>query len=113
MPRSQKRGTAPRRPQGENLGDQSGPLDPHTAPTIDAAARPSKSQRKREAHALQALGAQLVALPPAQLARIALPARPSAARWRQVGEWVRTSYTLVAPKTLAARVLAEDDVDAV
>jgi ribosome-associated protein len=35
--------------------------------------RPSKSQRKREAHALQALGAQLVALPRAHLARIALP----------------------------------------
>jgi predicted DNA-binding protein (MmcQ/YjbR family) len=29
-------------------------------------------------------------------------------RWAQVEEWVRTSYTLVAPKTLAKRVLAED-----
>ncbi len=43
---------------------------------------------------------------------IALPARPNASRWRQVEEWVRTSYTLVAPKTLAKRVLAEDGVDA-
>jgi predicted DNA-binding protein (MmcQ/YjbR family) len=30
------------------------------------------------------------------------------ARWEQVEEWVRTSYTLVAPKTLARKVLAED-----
>lgn len=29
-------------------------------------------------------------------------------RWDQVEEWVRTSYTLVAPKTLAKVVLAED-----
>ncbi len=34
---------------------------------------PSKSQRKREAHALQALGENLVALTPSQLARIPLP----------------------------------------
>jgi predicted DNA-binding protein (MmcQ/YjbR family) len=26
-------------------------------------------------------------------------------RWRQITEWVRTSYTLVAPKRLARRVL--------
>ena len=31
-----------------------------------------------------------------------------ASRWQQVEEWVRTSYTLVAPKTLARIVLAED-----
>jgi predicted DNA-binding protein (MmcQ/YjbR family) len=29
-------------------------------------------------------------------------------RWEQVEEWVRTSYTLVAPKRLARRVLDED-----
>lgn len=29
-------------------------------------------------------------------------------RWQQVEEWVRTSYTLVAPKSLAKIVLAED-----
>jgi hypothetical protein len=29
-------------------------------------------------------------------------------RWQQVEEWVRTSYTLVAPKSLAKFVLAED-----
>jgi ribosome-associated protein len=73
MPWPHQRGTAPRRPPGESPGDRSRPLDPHTAPTADAAPRPSKSQRKREAHALQALGAQLVALPPAQLARMELP----------------------------------------
>jgi len=31
-----------------------------------------------------------------------------AARWELVEEWVRTSYTLVAPKSLAKIVLAED-----
>jgi predicted DNA-binding protein (MmcQ/YjbR family) len=36
---------------------------------------------------------------------------PDEARWRQVEEWVRTSYTLVAPKTLAKIVLAEDEVE--
>jgi predicted DNA-binding protein (MmcQ/YjbR family) len=30
------------------------------------------------------------------------------ARWRQIEEWVRTSYTLVAPKSLAKVVFAED-----
>jgi predicted DNA-binding protein (MmcQ/YjbR family) len=35
--------------------------------------------------------------------------KPSADRWRQVEEWVRTSYTLVAPKALARIVLAEDE----
>jgi predicted DNA-binding protein (MmcQ/YjbR family) len=34
----------------------------------------------------------------------------STARWHQVEEWVRTSYTLVAPKALARRVLTEDGV---
>ena len=29
-------------------------------------------------------------------------------RWRQIEEWVRTSYTLVAPKSLAKTVLADD-----
>jgi predicted DNA-binding protein (MmcQ/YjbR family) len=32
-------------------------------------------------------------------------------RWQQVEEWVRTSYTLVAPKALAKLVLAEDGID--
>ena len=29
--------------------------------------------------------------------------------WTQVEEWVRTSYTLIAPRRLAKLVLAEDD----
>jgi predicted DNA-binding protein (MmcQ/YjbR family) len=36
---------------------------------------------------------------------------PDEARWQQVEEWVRTSYTLVAPKRLARIVLAEDSAD--
>lgn len=33
---------------------------------------------------------------------------PDEERWRQVEEWVRTSYTMVAPKKLAELVLEED-----
>jgi len=36
--------------------------------------------------------------------------RPSAARWQQIEEWVRTSYTMVAPKKLAKLVLEEDGI---
>ena len=43
---------------------------------------------------------------------VALPARIGAARWRELEELVRTSYTLVAPKALARQVLAEDGVEA-
>jgi ribosomal 50S subunit-associated protein YjgA (DUF615 family) len=46
---------------------------PPAMPTADAPLTPSKTQRKRDAHALQALGVQLVALSVAQLARIELP----------------------------------------
>ena len=46
---------------------------PPALPTVDAPLTPSKSQRKRDAHALQALGVQLVALSAAQLARLDLP----------------------------------------
>jgi ribosome-associated protein len=46
---------------------------PPALPTADAPRTPSKSQRKRDAHALQALGEQLVALSAAQLARLDLP----------------------------------------
>jgi predicted DNA-binding protein (MmcQ/YjbR family) len=31
-------------------------------------------------------------------------------RWQQIEEWVRTSYTLVAPKSLARIVLDEDGI---
>jgi len=44
-----------------------------TADASDAPLTPSKSQRKRDAHALQTLGVQLVALSAAQLARLDLP----------------------------------------
>lgn len=50
---------------------------PTTAPIEDddaAASGPSKSQRKRDMHALQALGERLVELPPSQFERLALPA---------------------------------------
>ena len=73
MPRPHTRGSAPRRPQGESPGDILRHPDTPTAPTDEAQARPSKSQRKRDAHALQALGAQLVALSPGHLARLELP----------------------------------------
>ncbi len=46
---------------------------PTAIPTADAPLPLSKSQRKRNAHALQALGGQLVALSAAQLARLDLP----------------------------------------
>jgi predicted DNA-binding protein (MmcQ/YjbR family) len=42
---------------------------------------------------------------------IELGAAADQARWREVEEWVRTSYTLVAPKSLARVVLAEDGID--
>jgi ribosome-associated protein len=42
-------------------------------PSAEAETRPSKSQRKRDAQALQALGAQLVALSPGHLAQLHLP----------------------------------------
>ena len=32
-------------------------------------------------------------------------------RWQQVTEWIRTSYTMVAPKRLARAVLEEDGVN--
>ena len=51
--------------------------DPRPRPpallAADAPLTPSKSQRKRDAQALQALGVQLVALSAAQLARLELP----------------------------------------
>ena len=39
---------------------------------------------------------------------IAVPDGTAGERWDEVVEMVRTSYTLVAPKTLAKRVLEED-----
>jgi len=41
---------------------------------------------------------------------VSLSVEPDAGeeRWTQIAEWVRTSYTLVAPKKLARLVLIED-----
>jgi predicted DNA-binding protein (MmcQ/YjbR family) len=39
---------------------------------------------------------------------VTLEQSPDDERWTQVEEWVRTSYTLVAPKRLARLVLEED-----
>jgi predicted DNA-binding protein (MmcQ/YjbR family) len=39
---------------------------------------------------------------------VTIPATTSATRWREIEEWIRTSYTLVAPKKLARAVLEED-----
>jgi predicted DNA-binding protein (MmcQ/YjbR family) len=39
---------------------------------------------------------------------VTLDESPGEDRWRQVEEWVRTSYTLVAPKRLAKLVLEID-----
>jgi ribosome-associated protein len=75
MPLPRTRDDAPRRPQGVSPGDIPRHTDPdtHPAPTAETQVRPSKSQRKRDAHALQVLGVQLVALSPARLAQLELP----------------------------------------
>src|SRR5947207_4614576 len=39
---------------------------------------------------------------------VTIPARTSQRRWREIEEWVRTSYTQVAPKRLARLVVEED-----
>jgi predicted DNA-binding protein (MmcQ/YjbR family) len=41
---------------------------------------------------------------------LSLAGRTSEARWRQVEEWIRTSYILVAPRRLARAVLDADAV---
>lgn len=40
---------------------------------------------------------------------VSIPAATNAKRWREIEEWIRTSYTLVAPKKLAQAVLEEDE----
>jgi predicted DNA-binding protein (MmcQ/YjbR family) len=39
---------------------------------------------------------------------VALGRRPSSARWLEIEEWIRTSYTLIAPRALARQVLDAD-----
>jgi predicted DNA-binding protein (MmcQ/YjbR family) len=40
---------------------------------------------------------------------VAVGKATSAKRWREIEEWIRTSYTLVAPRRLARQVIAEDE----
>jgi predicted DNA-binding protein (MmcQ/YjbR family) len=40
--------------------------------------------------------------------QVTVPKRAGRERWDLIEEWVRTSYTLIAPKRLAKVVLAED-----
>jgi predicted DNA-binding protein (MmcQ/YjbR family) len=42
---------------------------------------------------------------------VVLEADADDSRWQQITEWVRTSYTLVAPKKLARIVIEEDSGD--
>ena len=73
MPAPQKRIAAPRRLPEEHRDDRVRSPDTPMVSPADAAPPPSKSQRKRDAQALQVLGAQLVVLAPAPLARLELP----------------------------------------
>ena len=41
---------------------------------------------------------------------VQIPTNADADRWQQIEEWVRTSYTMVAPKKLAKIVLDEDGI---
>jgi len=40
---------------------------------------------------------------------VAVGKATSAKRWREIEDWIRTSYTLVAPRRLARQVIAEDE----
>ena len=73
MPSSPKRDQTPRSSHGASPSELMRPADTPTVPTADLQTPPSTSQRTRDAHALQALGAQLVALSPAHLAQWDLP----------------------------------------
>jgi len=42
---------------------------------------------------------------------VQLPKRLSRERWEEIEEWVLTSYTLVAPKSMAHRVLADVEAE--
>lgn len=41
--------------------------------------------------------------------RVDLGSRPSAARWREIEDWICTSYVLVAPRRLAQQVRERSD----
>lgn len=40
---------------------------------------------------------------------VTIPTTTSAERWTEIEEWIRTPYTLVAPRKLARAVLEEDE----
>lgn len=42
---------------------------------------------------------------------LAISKKPTAARWAEIEEWIRISYTLVAPKKLARVVLEADGLE--
>lgn len=83
----------------------------------DHAERPSKSQRKRDAHAVRDLGVELTKLTPAQLEKIPLPDEIRAAvaqaqrikahgarrrQWQYIGKLLRQSDTEPIAEALAA-----------
>jgi ribosome-associated protein len=91
---------------------------PDTKPAVAAPERPSKSARKRAAHAAQDLGEMLVALPDAELSALELPeellaalrasrsitSRAAGARQRQyIGKLMRTLDPEPIRAALAAR----------
>lgn len=43
---------------------------------------------------------------------VKIPNRTGARRWREIEEWIRTSYTLVAPRRMARVVLEQDSLPA-
>src|SRR5262245_4470450 len=73
MPRRPTQDTISRPPRETPPGDRPRPPTAPLAPAAAVAPPLSKSQRKRDAQALQALGAQLITVSPASLARLDLP----------------------------------------
>jgi predicted DNA-binding protein (MmcQ/YjbR family) len=39
---------------------------------------------------------------------VRVPPKTTPARWQEIEEWIRTSYTLIAPRRLAKLVLEQD-----
>lgn len=65
---------APRHSRQARASERASQRDTESPGALDDQTIVSKSQRKRDAQALQELGTQLAALSPARLARLALPA---------------------------------------
>jgi ribosome-associated protein len=81
------------------------------APEEELRSSPSKSQVKRELHALQDLAERLLAMPRAELERLSL----SAATWKAVDETARIKdhRALRRHYKHIAKLLAREDLDAV